>query len=228
MKPAKFEFARARSLGEAATIVRQAAGSARVIAGGQSLGPMLNLRLVQPSVLVDITAIPELTRIEDDGDGVMIGACVTTSDLEDGRARVDVARVEAAIQRRTLLYDKAGEEHYNLISALHKSMRNSDPDAALYWLARMLEAGEDPLYVARRMVRFASEDIGNADPHALVLAMAVKDAVHFIGMPEGGLALAQLATYLAAAPKSNAAYKGYGEAVREVVELMEATTKWVR
>ena len=105
-----------------------------------------------------------------------------------------------------LLYDKTGEEHYNLISALHKSMRNSDPDAAVYWLARMLEAGEDPLYVARRLVRFASEDIGNADPRALAVAVAAKDAVHFIGMPEGNTALAQAAIYLATAPKSNAVY----------------------
>ena len=98
-----------------------------------------------------------------------------------------------SIQRRALLYDKTGEEHYNLISALHKSMRNSDPDAAVYWLARMVEAGEDPLYVARRLVRFASEDIGNADPQALTVAVAAKDAVHFLGMPEGNTALAQAA-----------------------------------
>ena len=100
-------------------------------------------------------------------------------------------------QNRALLYDKTGEEHYNLISALHKSMRNSDPDASVYWLARMLEAGEDPLYVARRLVRFASEDIGNADPQALSIAVAAKDAVHFVGMPEGNTALAQAAIYLA-------------------------------
>jgi putative ATPase len=115
-------------------------------------------------------------------------------------------------QNRSLLYDKTGEEHYNLISALHKSMRNSDPDASVYWLARMLEAGEDPLYVARRLVRFASEDVGNADPAALSLAVAAKDAVHFIGMPEGNTALAQAAIYLALAPKSNAVYRAYLEA----------------
>jgi putative ATPase len=114
------------------------------------------------------------------------------------------------------MYDKSGEEHYNIISALHKSIRNGDADASVYWLVRMLEGGEDPLYIARRLVRAASEDIGNADPNALVLAVSVKDAVHFIGMPEGGVALAQLVAYLAAAPKSNAAYKGYGEAVHEV------------
>jgi putative ATPase len=115
-------------------------------------------------------------------------------------------------QNRSLLYDKTGEEHYNLISALHKSMRNSDPDASVYWLARMLEAGEDPLYVARRLVRFASEDVGNADPRALSVAVAAKDAVHFMGMPEGNTALAQAAIYLALAPKSNAVYRAYLDA----------------
>jgi putative ATPase len=126
-----------------------------------------------------------------------------------GRRRVAVAFVEQAVQRKALLYDKAGEEHFNLISALHKSMRNSDPDAAVYWLARMLEAGEDPLYVARRIVRFASEDVGIADPQALAVAVAAKDAVHFIGMPEGNTALAQAVIYMATAPKSNAVYVAY-------------------
>jgi putative ATPase len=128
------------------------------------------------------------------------------------RGRVDRDFVQQSIARRALLYDKAGEEHYNIISALHKSMRNSDPDAAVYWLARMLEAGEDPLYVARRLVRFASEDIGNADPQALTVAVAAKDAVHFIGLPEGNTALAQAAIYLATAPKSNAIYTAYLQA----------------
>ena len=133
------------------------------------------------------------------------------------RSRRDVRRStcrcsSAALQQRALLYDKGGEEHYNIISALHKSMRNSDPDAAVYWLARMLEAGEDPLYVARRLVRFASEDVGNADPQALTVAVAAKDAVHFIGMPEGNTALAQAAMYLATAPKSNAVYRAYSAA----------------
>ena len=127
--------------------------------------------------------------------------------------RLDLPELEHAIQRRALLYDKSGEEHYNLMSALHKSMRNSDPDAAVYWLARMLEAGEDPLYIARRLIRFASEDIGNADPQALAVAVAAKDAAHFIGMPEGNTALAQAAIYLATAPKSNAVYAAY-EAAR--------------
>ncbi len=119
------------------------------------------------------------------------------------------------LQKRVLLYDKSGEEHYNLISALHKSMRNSDPDATVYWLARMVEAGEDPLYIARRLVRFASEDIGNADPQALTVAVAAKDAVHFIGMPEGNTALAQAALYLATAPKSNAVYEAYSHAAED-------------
>ncbi|PKN51275.1 MAG: AAA family ATPase [Deltaproteobacteria bacterium HGW-Deltaproteobacteria-13] len=118
--------------------------------------------------------------------------------------------------KKSLLYDKNGEEHYNLISALHKSLRGSDPDAALYWLGRMIAAGEDPLYIARRMVRFASEDIGNADPQALVVAMAAQQAFHFIGLPEGELALAQAAVYLATAPKSNSLYVGYGK-VKEVI-----------
>ena len=129
---------------------------------------------------------------------------------------IDLDAAKNILQRRSLMYDKSGEQHYNIISALHKSIRNGDADASIYWLVRMLEGGEDPLYIARRLVRAASEDNGNADPQALVFAMAVKDTVHFIGMPEGGLALAQLAAYLAAAPKSNAAYVGYGEAVREV------------
>jgi putative ATPase len=126
--------------------------------------------------------------------------------------RIDTALVADLAQNRALLYDKTGEEHYNLISALHKSMRNSDPDASVYWLARMLEAGEDPLYVARRIVRFASEDIGHADPQALAIAMAAKDAVHFVGMPEGNTALAQAAIYMALAPKSNAVYRAYLDA----------------
>ncbi len=134
---------------------------------------------------------------------------------EQGRALVTESVAEDAIQRKMLLYDKAGEEHYNLISALHKSVRNSDPDAALYWLGRMLEAGEDPLYVARRLIRMASEDIGLADPQALAVSVAAMQAVHFVGMPEGNLALAQAAVYLALAPKSNALYSGYGEVQRD-------------
>ena len=133
-------------------------------------------------------------------------------------ARIDRELLAQAIQRRALRYDKGGEEHFNLISALHKSLRNSDPDAGVYWLARMLEAGEDPMYVARRLVRFASEDVGNADPTALTVAVAAKDAVHFIGMPEGNTALAQAVTYLATAPKSNAVYLAYNRAAADAHE----------
>ena len=132
-----------------------------------------------------------------------------SSDISD-------AIVHDALQKRVLLYDKAGEEHYNLISALHKSVRNSDPDASLYWLGRMLEAGEDPLYIARRLVRMAVEDIGLADPSALALSMAARDAVDFIGMPEGNLALAEAAVYLALAPKSNALYTAYGSVYEDI------------
>jgi putative ATPase len=138
------------------------------------------------------------------------------------RANKDMARITEALatdalQKRVLQYDKSGEEHYNLISALHKSVRNSDPDAALYWLGRMLEAGEDGLYIARRVVRMASEDIGLADPNALNITLAARDAVDFLGMPEGNLALAQAVVYLCAAPKSNALYTAYG-AVQQDVE----------
>ncbi|MDT7815942.1 MAG: putative ATPase [Acidobacteriaceae bacterium] len=124
-------------------------------------------------------------------------------------AEITEAIAQDAVQKRILLYDKAGEEHYNLISALHKSVRNSDPDASLYWLGRMLEAGEDPMYVARRVVRMSVEDIGLADPNALSICMAARDAVDFIGMPEGNLALAQAVVYLALAPKSNDLYEAY-------------------
>ena len=135
-----------------------------------------------------------------------------------GRRVVGDDTIREAAQRKTLLYDKSGEEHYNLISALHKSLRDSDADAALYWMTRMLDSGEDPLYVARRLVRFASEDVGNADPQALALALAAKDAYHFLGSPEGELALAQATLYLALAPKSNAAYVAFTEAQADVHE----------
>jgi putative ATPase len=124
--------------------------------------------------------------------------------------------LEALLQRKMLRYDKSGEEHFNLISALHKSVRNSDPDAALYWLTRMLESGEEPLYLARRLVRMASEDIGLAEPGALAVTLAAKDAFDFLGAPEGNLALAQAAVYLSLAPKSNALYTAYGEVLEDV------------
>src|SRR5271156_2689843 len=131
-------------------------------------------------------------------------------------AEITDAIVTDALQKRVLRYDKAGEEHYNLISALHKSVRNSDPDASLYWLGRMLEAGEDPLYIARRVVRMSVEDIGLAEPNALSLCMAARDAVDFLGMPEGNLALAQAVVYLAVAPKSNALYTAYSNVLKDV------------
>jgi putative ATPase len=141
---------------------------------------------------------------------------VTLTPETAGQRQVSEATILEAAQRKVLLYDKSGEEHYNLISALHKSLRDSDPDAALYWLARMLASGEDPLYIARRLVRFASEDIGNADPQALQLALAAKEAYHFLGTPEGELALAQATVYMACAPKSNAVYTAFTEAMQDV------------
>ncbi len=143
-------------------------------------------------------------------------AVSTVKDGSDQTRRVTLADAEEAMQQKALLYDKSGEEHYNLISALHKSLRDSDPDAAIYWLGRMLASGEDPLYVARRMIRFATEDIGNADPMALLVANQAKETYHFLGTPEGELALAQAAVYLALAPKSNAVYTAYGAVQGEI------------
>ena len=137
---------------------------------------------------------------------------------QDNKKTITLNIAQEAMQRKALLYDKGGDEHYNVISAFIKSMRDSDTDAALYWLARMLEAGEDPLFIARRMVIFASEDIGNADPVAIQVAVSVKDAFHFVGMPEGWIPLSQGVTYLATAPKSNASYKAYLGALHDVKE----------
>ena len=145
-------------------------------------------------------------------------AALTTPSNPEGQRQVNLQSMADAIQKKPLIYDKRGEEHYNLISALHKSLRGSDPDAALYWLVRMLTAGEDPLYIARRMVRFASEDVGLADPRALMVAVAAQQAFHFVGRPEGDLALAEAAVYLATAPKSNALYEAYGKARQQVEE----------
>ena len=157
------------------------------------------------------------------GDGrvalnTMEAAVMLTKPDQEGKRTVTLEIAQEAMQRKALLYDKGGEEHYNVISAFIKSMRGSDPDAALYWLARMLDAGEDPLFIARRMIIFASEDVGNADPAALQLAVAVKDAFHFVGMPEGWIPLAQGVAYLACAPKSNASYMAYLEALKDVKE----------
>jgi putative ATPase len=169
---------------------------------------------------VDAEAIEALIRFAD-GDAraalnSLDAVASTLANREPGKRKLTVSLIEDMLQRKALQYDKGGEEHYNLISAFHKSLRGSDPHASLYWLGRMLMAGEDPLYIARRMVRFASEDIGNADPRALSVVMDAMQAFHFIGMPEGELALAQAAVYLATAPKSNALYTGYG-AVKEVI-----------
>lgn len=155
-----------------------------------------------------------------DGDARRALTALESAAAHEGEgAALTPERLEELFARKVLLYDKAGEEHYNLISALHKSLRDSDVDASLYWLARMLEAGEDPLYVARRLVRFASEDVGLADPEALRRALDGRDAVHFVGLPEGALALAQVVVTLALAPKSNAVYRAYGAAVEDVRRL---------
>ena len=147
-------------------------------------------------------------------------AAETTEPNSGGIRQIDLKTSEAALQSKALLYDKAGEEHYNVISAFIKSMRGSDPDAALYWLARMVEAGEDPRFIARRMIVFASEDVGNADPQALSVATAAAQAVEFVGMPEAQINLAQATTYLASAPKSNASYQGLLAAKEDVAKTL--------
>ena len=146
------------------------------------------------------------------------GTDSSPSDRNDNITTLTIQEIESAVQKKSLLYDKSGEEHYNIISAFIKSMRGSDPDAAVYYLARMLEAGEDPLFLARRMVIFASEDIGNADPQAIQVAISCMQSFDFVGMPEGWIPLAQSATYLASAPKSNASYKSYKYAKRDILD----------
>jgi putative ATPase len=173
------------------------------------------------SALVDDAALGRIAALAN-GDARsalnILELAVTLSATEAGRPRVTETAIREAAQRKSLLYDKSGEEHYNLISALHKSLRDSDPDAALYWMTRMLESGEEPLYVARRLVRFASEDVGNADPAALTVTLAAKEAYDFLGSPEGELAIAQATLYLALAPKSNAVYVAFNEAKEDVAE----------
>jgi putative ATPase len=159
-------------------------------------------------------ALPLIARLSDGDARGALNILDLTVTLHAGA--VSEAAIREAVQKKALLYDKSGEEHYNLISALHKSLRDSDPDGALYWLGRMLEAGEDALYIARRLVRFASEDIGNADPQALRLALDAKESYHFLGTPEGELALAQAACYLALAPKSNAVYAAWNQVRRDI------------
>ncbi|MDD4876400.1 MAG: replication-associated recombination protein A [Dehalococcoidales bacterium] len=172
------------------------------------------------SVVLDNDAMAHLITMSNHDARTALNALETaaqgTSPDADGKRHISLPTIEDAIQHRALRYDKAGEQHYDLISALHKSLRGSDPDASLYWLARMVEAGEDPLYIARRLVRFASEDVGMADPQALVVAMAAQQAVHFVGMPEGNLALAEAAVYLATAPKSNSLYQAYSQVQQEI------------
>jgi putative ATPase len=167
------------------------------------------------SLSADEKALQHIIRAAD-GDARTVlnnleAAASLVQEKKRAKGKITLPIVEEAVQKKALLYDKEGEEHYNLISAFHKSLRGSDPDAAMYWLGRMLDAGEDPLYIARRMVRFASEDVGNADPNALSIAVSAMQAFHFIGLPEGDLALAQAAVYLATAPKSNALYDGFGK-----------------
>ncbi len=195
----------------------------------EDLGKIIDQALVDPErglghspLTIDPEAL-ELLKWKADGD-----ARIALNTLEQAQAltnpeapegpRITLAVMEEAIQKKALQYDKAGEEHYNLISALHKSLRGSDPDAALYWLARMLTAGEDPLFIARRLIRFATEDVGLADPQALSQALAAKEAYHFLGSPEGELALVQAAVYLATAPKSNALYRGYGAVQEDIAK----------
>ena len=196
--------------------------------------------LGRTGIAADDAALAAIARHANGDARVALNLLELAATLAGGRTgdgRIDAEVLAKALQRRALLYDKSGEEHYNLISALHKSLRNSDPDAGVYWLARMLEAGEDPMYIARRLVRFASEDVGNADPQALTVAVAAKEALHFIGLPEGNTALAQAVTYLATAPKSNAVYTAYtraaadahGDAAEPVpVHLRNAPTSLMR
>lgn len=165
-----------------------------------------------PEVLEEIVVVA-------DGDARVALNALELAVNAAGSSHLTLEHLRAALQRTHLLYDKTGEEHYNIISALHKSLRGSDADAALYWLGRMLEAGEDPLYVARRLVRFASEDVGLADPQALPQAVAGYQAVHFIGMPECNVILAQVVAYLARAPKSNALYVAYGRVSEDIRRL---------
>ncbi len=188
---------------------------------------ILNKALTSPEGLADFNPLiseetKEYIAGVSDGDArvalnILEFACMTTKP-SNGKREIVLETVKEAIKRAPLLYDKKGEEHYNLISAFTKSLRGSDVDASLYWLARMIEAGEDPLFIARRMIIFASEDIGNADPQGLCLATSCKEAVHFVGMPEGFLSLAQTAIYLASAPKSNAVLVSYKKALKDVKE----------
>ena len=171
---------------------------------------------------VDAEALEAMARAADGDARRGLGILETAAKLAGSGGEVDLAGVEEAVQHRFAAYDKSGDEHYNLISALHKAIRGGDPDGALYWLARMIEGGEDALYIARRLVRMASEDIGLADPAALGVAIAARDAFHFLGPPEGELALAEAAVYLASAPKSNRTYVAWKAALQSARETPAA------
>jgi putative ATPase len=175
-------------------------GKSRVAINGEALHHLVTMSNGDARVALNALEMAAFATVPDD----------------NGSRSIDLSAVEEALQHRALLYDKSGDQHYDLISALHKSLRGSDPDAGLYWLGRMLEAGEDPLYIARRLVRFASEDVGMADPQALALAVAAQQAVHFIGLPEGNLALAEAVVYLATAPKSNSLYQAYSHVQKDI------------
>ena len=185
----------------------------------RSLKDMLN-GLGALKVVLDTEALSHLIAMSNNDARMALNAlemaALATPPESDGKRYISLPTIEDAVQHPALRYDKGGEQHFDIISALHKSMRGSDPDASLYWLGRMLEAGEDPLYIARRLVRFASEDVGMADPQALVVTMAAQQAVHFIGIPEGNLALAEAAVYLATAPKSNSLYQAYSQIEEEI------------
>jgi len=165
---------------------------------------------------LEADALSHLIRIADGDARTALNSLEVAASLLEAQGDISLQDLERALQKKALTYDKSGEAHYNIISAFHKSLRGSDPDAGLYWLERMLAAGEDPLYIARRMVRFASEDIGNADPQALTIALSAMEAYRFLGHPEGELALAQAVVYLATAPKSNSIYSAYGKAQKAV------------
>ena len=195
------------SAGEVGQLIDRALGDTKRGLGGLNL----KLELEARKFLIE----------QSQGDGrVALNAleAATTLVRKEGAKQITLSHIEEALQKKPLRYDKSGEEHYNVISAFIKSLRGSDPDAALYWMMRMIEAGEDPLFIARRMIIFAAEDIGNADPQALQVAVAAKDAVHFVGLPEGRIPLAQATTYLATAPKSNASYKAMLAAAEDVQE----------
>lgn len=167
---------------------------------------------------LDKKAIDYLVSVSDGDARRALTLLEATAAYVEGRSEMKIADIKAVHQRGFNLYDKSGEEHYNLISALHKSIRGGDPDSSLYWLARMLDSGEEPMYIIRRLVRFASEDIGLADPYALTLTLNAKESYHFLGSPEGELAIAQAVIYMACAPKSNSSYLAFGRAKADAAE----------